>query len=134
VLGGQFAEREGVQLIQRAFNPSLPSTVNAQRIQRLLEQMENAIKAKEAASDYYEQNGTLVGFQGRLPSMDDFYSAVDSVGPGAQAQPQQAAPQAPQAPQGPDQSDLQAAQEVLQNPGAYSPEIVQQARQMMGGR
>src|SRR3990167_1914115 len=62
VLGGQFAQREGEQLIKRAYNPQLDESINAARLDKLIAQMETAAGAKQEAAEYFEQNGTLRGF------------------------------------------------------------------------
>jgi hypothetical protein len=65
VLGAQFTEKEGTRLIERAYNPSLDESVNAKRLTRLIDQIGNAAEAKINAAKYYEENGTLKGFQGK---------------------------------------------------------------------
>lgn len=72
ILGGQFAQKEGEQLLARAFNPKLDEATNKRRVQRLLKAMKSAGVNKELAADYYEKKGTLAGFVGQLPSMDSF--------------------------------------------------------------
>lgn len=72
VLGAQFTEREGERLIARAYNPRLPEEENAKRVARLLRQIDNAAAAKEAAVQYYQENGTLSGWDGRIPRAADF--------------------------------------------------------------
>lgn len=72
ILGAQFTEREGERLIARAYNPRLSEEVNARRVERLLQQMESAAAAKNSAAEYYRANGTLSGWDGRLPRMSDF--------------------------------------------------------------
>lgn len=64
ILGAQFTEKEGERLISRAFNPTLSPAENAQRLERLLNAMNAAMQAKIAAAQYFEQHGTLRGFQG----------------------------------------------------------------------
>jgi len=80
ILGAQFTEKEGERLIARAFNPNLDEAINAKRVKRLLLQMELALKAKQDAADYFEKNGTLRGWAGDLPSVDDFYAALEGGG------------------------------------------------------
>lgn len=74
VLGAQFTEKEGERLIKRAFNENLDEKTNAARLGRLITQMEGALNAKIEAAGYFEQNGTLKGFDvGRLVrSVNDF--------------------------------------------------------------
>lgn len=66
ILGAQFTEKEGERLIARAYNPRLDEKVNAQRLERLINQMEAAADANDAAAAYFEKNGTLQGFEGDL--------------------------------------------------------------------
>jgi hypothetical protein len=72
ILGGQFAQMEGQQLIKRAYNPSLSEAENAARLRSLATQMRTAAKQKQDASDYFEKNGTIAGFTGTLPSPSTF--------------------------------------------------------------
>jgi hypothetical protein len=64
VLGSQFTEKEGTQLIQRAYNEYLDESVNAARVQRLIEQIESSAAMKDASARWYEKNGTLKGWKG----------------------------------------------------------------------
>lgn len=68
ILGAQFTEKEGERLIARAYNPRLSEEENAKRVKRLMEQMKKAAKAKQRAARYFEENGTLTGFEGELPT------------------------------------------------------------------
>jgi hypothetical protein len=77
ILGAQFTEKEGERLIARAYNPALSEDVNAQRVNRLLNQMELALQAKEDAAKHYESNGTIQGWTGTTPTVDDFYQAME---------------------------------------------------------
>jgi hypothetical protein len=72
VLGGQFTEREGEKLVKRAYNPSLGEKENARRVRRLVEQISIAAKATESAGNYFEEHGTLTGWKGKMPTLDDF--------------------------------------------------------------
>ncbi|MBM4179606.1 MAG: hypothetical protein FJ211_09780 [Ignavibacteria bacterium] len=84
ILGAQFTEKEGERLISRAFNTRLPPEENARRVRKLLKQMETAAEQKQAMADYFNQNGTLVGFQGKMPTVRDFENAMEG---GGAAQP-----------------------------------------------
>jgi len=64
VLGGQFAAREGEQLLARAYNTAQPKRDNLNRLKALRKQIQDAADAKINASQYYEENGTLKGFKG----------------------------------------------------------------------
>ena len=73
VLGAQFTEKEGSRLIARSFNPSLSAEENKIRLGRLIKQMGQAIQSKNDAAKYFEANGSLKGFKGKLyNSADDF--------------------------------------------------------------
>lgn len=71
VLGAQFTEKEGERLIARAYNPALPEVENRKRVARLRIQLTQAAQAKESAARYFEKNGTLRGWKGKLPSFAD---------------------------------------------------------------
>jgi hypothetical protein len=72
VLGAQFTAQEGERLIARAYNPRLDESVNATRLERLYRQMGRAAQAQEQAARYFEENGTLRGWRGRLWGINDF--------------------------------------------------------------
>jgi hypothetical protein len=78
ILGAQFTEKEGERLISRAFNPKLPPQENAKRVRRLFMQMETAAQQKQAMADYFNENGTLKGYRGKMPSIADFERAMES--------------------------------------------------------
>ena len=76
ILGGQFAQQEAAQLLNRAYNPSLPPESNARKLRKLYNQMEVAAKQRQAMADYFEKNGTLRGYTGETPTLSDFYTAT----------------------------------------------------------
>jgi hypothetical protein len=78
VLGAQFTEKEGERLIARAYNSLLEPEENARRVDRLIQQIESAAKSKIDAARYYEQNGTLLGWRGKLPTLQDIEEGLDS--------------------------------------------------------
>ena len=80
VLGAQFTAAEGERLISRAFNPKLPPEENAKRVRRLFLQMSSAAEQKQAMVDYFNDNGTLRGFRGKMPTIQDFYNAIEGKG------------------------------------------------------
>ena len=75
ILGAQFTEKEGERLISRAYNPKLPPEMNAQRLGILVEQMKQAVKAKNAQAEWVREHGTLMGWTGDLPTWNDFWTA-----------------------------------------------------------
>lgn len=79
VLGAQFTEKEGERLIARAYNKNLSEAENAKRLSRLVTQIQQAAQAKMAAIQYYEQNGTLAGFTGKIPEIGDFDPSSDEI-------------------------------------------------------
>lgn len=95
ILGAQFAEKEGERLISRAYNPLMSEEINADRVNRLLGQMEAAAKAKAEMAEYFRTNGTLEGYQGQ-----DMESAFWAADPDSQNVPrgtsQGGVPQAPE--------------------------------------
>lgn len=95
ILGSQFTKEEGERLIARVYNPRLSEEVNAERLDRLIKQLERAYQSKIAASKYFEENGTLTGFKGKVSwSIDDFMP------PGAEkSKPQSGRDEASDAPQ-----------------------------------
>lgn len=78
ILGAQFTAAEGERLVARAFNPRLGPEVNRKRLSRLFTQMRIAAEQKESMTKFFKQNGTLQGYDGRQPSMADFYTAIDT--------------------------------------------------------
>lgn len=80
VLGAQFTAAEGERLISRAFNPKLPPEENAKRVRRLFLQMSSAAEQKQAMADYFNEFGTLRGFKGKMPTIQDFYNAIEGKG------------------------------------------------------
>lgn len=72
ILGAQFTAKEGEQLILRAFNPSLDESVNSKRLDRLVTQMKLAYAAKKQMAEYFAENGTMTGYDGYIPKIEDF--------------------------------------------------------------
>jgi hypothetical protein len=66
VLGSQYTEKEGENLLARTYDPMLSEEINARRAQRVLDELDRRAKAKDDAARYYEKNGTLSGWQGTL--------------------------------------------------------------------
>ena len=66
ILGGQFTEKEGENLIRRAFNPQLGVKENLRRVGLLITQMERAKSQKNEMINYYEQNNfSIRDFKGK---------------------------------------------------------------------
>lgn len=64
ILGGQFAQKEGEALLARQYDTAQSKKNNLARLKALRNQAETTLNAKEAAAQYYEENGTLQGFKG----------------------------------------------------------------------
>lgn len=77
VLGAQFTEKEGDRIFSRAFNPRLSNEENAKRAQREIDALKAMARDKEAAAQYFERNGTLVGF---VPSRASLYKKESTGG------------------------------------------------------
>ena len=103
ILGAQFTEREGTRLIERAYNPKLSQAENARRLKLLQQQIYDAASNKQQAYDYFQDNGTLKGFEGTLYTqsgqfLEDYNSRIgDQEKP--QQQPTQQQPRTMTAPQ-----------------------------------
>lgn len=65
ILGAQFTEKEGERLIARAFNPLLSPAENKKRVNRLLGTIQGMAESKQGMVDYFDQNGTLRGYEGQ---------------------------------------------------------------------
>lgn len=63
VLAGQYTEREGQDIFNRAFNPRLSDEENVRRAKAELQSLTNMAADKDAAARYFEQKGTLNGFR-----------------------------------------------------------------------
>lgn len=79
ILGAQFTQKEGENLIARAYNPALDEATNAKRLERLITSMEKMKEAKLKAMDYFERNGTMKGFRGTTQfSVDSILADLDT--------------------------------------------------------
>ena len=72
ILGAQFTQVEGDRLIARAYNERLNEAENARRVENLVKQIQAAAEQKQEAVAYFEKNGTLAGFTGKIPRFSDF--------------------------------------------------------------
>ena len=80
ILGGQFAQKEGEQLVRRAYNPKLKPEQNAARLRSLLLTLDAAAQSKQAQTDYFLNNNySLRGYTGfaGVPTIEDFANALD---------------------------------------------------------
>lgn len=73
ILGGQFGQREGEMLLERTFNPRLEEAQNRKRAQALLLKIQRATEEKARAMQYFEDNQTMYGYDGKTDwSLDEF--------------------------------------------------------------
>lgn len=68
ILDSQYAAREADQVFERSWNPRLSPRENSNRIRAEIKRIEEMAADKDAAAEYYETNGTLVGFKPRNAS------------------------------------------------------------------
>ena len=111
ILGAQFTAQEGERLIARAYNPNLPEAQNRKRLGRLLQQMETSAQQTEVMAQHVEKYGTLNGYEGQTPRMQQFYDALDDESGGGNS---------PQAFEGQARIPDAAANMLLQNPSMAS--------------
>lgn len=79
ILGAQFTQKEGENLIARAYNPALDEATNAKRLDRLISSMEKMKNAKLKAMDYFERHGTMKGFKGTTQfTADDIIADLEA--------------------------------------------------------
>jgi hypothetical protein len=79
ILGAQFTQVEGENMVKRAYDDRLPEIENAQRLQRLLTAMKIGADQKQAQVEYWNKNNTISGFTGKLSTLEDFNNAIDGV-------------------------------------------------------
>ena len=73
ILGGQFAEREGIALIQRGYNPALNPEENLERLLDLEAQVLQIVESEQDMVEYYENNNmSMAGYKGKRYTADDF--------------------------------------------------------------
>lgn len=68
VLGAQFTETEGQDLMNRAFDISVAPAENLRRAKLVLDQVTSIAANKQAMVDYFDKKGSLVGYTG--PQLD----------------------------------------------------------------
>ncbi len=62
-LGPQFTEREGQQLMERAYDPSLSEPENERRLEAVIQEIIARRDALDESTQYFQQKGTLKGIQ-----------------------------------------------------------------------
>lgn len=79
VLGAQYTQIEGENLLARTFDPSLKEDANLQRLNSLIGRLERAKVEKDRAVNYFRNNGTMAGYEGKTSwSAADFAPDVSS--------------------------------------------------------
>lgn len=65
-LGGQYTEREGQAVLDRAYNSALPASENIKKLRREKARLEEQLNAKLKAAKYFESQQSLGGYQGNV--------------------------------------------------------------------
>jgi hypothetical protein len=89
-LGPQFTKVEGEAFLARSYDPKAPQADNVRRLRSIVTQMQESAKDREAMVKYMQGpgKGSLQGYTGRIPSIQDFYDAIEEKAPApAAAQP-----------------------------------------------
>jgi hypothetical protein len=88
-LGAQFTKVEGENFLARAYDPKAPQADNVRRLRSIVTQMEETAKDRESMVKYMQGpgKGSLQGYTGRVPTIDDFYAAIEVQTPAAPAAP-----------------------------------------------
>jgi hypothetical protein len=89
VLGAQYTQQEGENLLKRTFDPRLQEADNAKRARRVLHQLKTMAATKDDAAKYFEaNNGTLRGWNGKLATGQDDID-IDAPAPGEEGAKEQ---------------------------------------------
>jgi muramidase (phage lysozyme) len=91
-LGPQFTQKEGEDIIARAYDPRLPQEENIKRVERLQKQLERHVKAKQSAAEHFHSRGSLVGWNDILPKAGSIILDEEGKATAAPAAPAAAAP------------------------------------------
>ncbi len=78
-LGAQFTKVEGENFLARAYDPRAPQADNVRRLRSIVTQMEESAKDRESMMRYMQGTGkgSLQGYTGRVPTINDFYAAIE---------------------------------------------------------
>lgn len=72
ILGGQYTEKEGQDIFNRAYNPRLSNSENIRRVKAELDYLRDLSTSKDSAAKYFAERGTMKGMSnqgaGLLPS------------------------------------------------------------------
>lgn len=67
ILGGQFAQKEGAEVLKRGFNPNLSEEANLKTLDSLISMMETGMQNREAELAQLEGTGRVMGTKYRDP-------------------------------------------------------------------
>jgi hypothetical protein len=65
ILGGQFAMKEGQQVLERAYDRYAKEGTNKQFVAALLDTIAETAAEKESQAKYFQENGTMAGYSAR---------------------------------------------------------------------
>ena len=88
-LGSQFTEREGRKILAVSYDPRLSDEQNIAKLSKLQTKLQLMAQSKADAAKYFEENGSLKGYQGKIYTVDDFLtdekvpSSTEAPPPGA---------------------------------------------------
>jgi hypothetical protein len=77
ILGAQFTAEEGVRISNMSYNPMLDEASNVARIRQTISELRGRAMAKQAAAEYFTENGTLAGYAGVPYYKSDAWSPDD---------------------------------------------------------
>jgi hypothetical protein len=82
-LGAQFTKPEGEAFLARAYDPKAEQADNVRRLKAIVTQMRESAKDRDAMLKWVqgEGKGSLRGYTGRIPSINDFYTAIEEEPP-----------------------------------------------------
>lgn len=63
ILGGQFAQKEGEDILKRGYDPKVEEGMNLERVRMLRKAMEQSAAEKDRMSQYANQNKSLRGYE-----------------------------------------------------------------------
>jgi hypothetical protein len=89
VIGAQFTQAEGEAFLARSYDQRAPQADNARRLKAIVTQMIESAKDREAMLKYVQGkgDGSLRGYTGRIPSIQDFYDAIEEKAPSSETPP-----------------------------------------------
>lgn len=68
ILGGQYTEKEGENVLRRGFDPSQSPSENSRRIMNIVEELKAKRSAKDSAVKFYQKNRSMSGYGGSVSS------------------------------------------------------------------